>query len=83
MVLVALFAGLFIGVGLGIIFRYGGTTGGVDIIARLGHKYLGWSMGKTMFLFDAFVILTLLDCVSKLSFNDVHTCRCFCWCPRY
>jgi uncharacterized membrane-anchored protein YitT (DUF2179 family) len=57
MVLVALFAGLFIGVGLGIIFRYGGTTGGVDIIARLGHKYLGWGMGKTMFLFDAFVIL--------------------------
>ena len=57
MVLVALFAGLFIGVGLGIIFRYGGTTGGVDIIARLAHKYLGWGMGKTMFLFDAFVIL--------------------------
>ena len=35
MFLVALFAGLFIGIGLGIIFRYGGTTGGVDIIARL------------------------------------------------
>jgi uncharacterized membrane-anchored protein YitT (DUF2179 family) len=57
MFLVALFAGVFIGIGLGIIFRYGGTTGGVDIIARLGQKYLGWSMGKTMFLFDAFVIL--------------------------
>jgi len=57
MFLVALFAGVFIGIGLGIIFRYGGTTGGVDIIARLAHKYIGWSMGKTMFLFDAFVIL--------------------------
>ncbi|MCZ2259448.1 YitT family protein [Sporosarcina sp. G11-34] len=57
MFLVALFAGVFIGVGLGIIFRFGGTTGGVDIIARLVHKYVGWSMGKTMFLFDAFVIL--------------------------
>ncbi len=57
MLLVALFAGVFIGIGLGIIFRYGGTTGGVDIIARLAHKYLGWSMGKTMFLFDAVVIL--------------------------
>lgn len=55
--LVALFAGVFIGIGLGIIFRYGGTTGGVDIIARLAHKYMGWSMGKTMFLFDAIVIL--------------------------
>ncbi|QPC46680.1 YitT family protein [Mangrovibacillus cuniculi] len=63
--LAALFAGLFIGVGLGICFRYGGTTGGVDIIARLAHHYLGWSMGKTMFMFDALVIvasiLTYID----------------------
>lgn len=57
MTLVALFAGTFVGVGLGIIFRYGGTTGGVDIIARLAHKYVGWSMGRTMFMFDALVIL--------------------------
>lgn len=56
MTLAALFAGVFIGVGLGIIFRFGGTTGGVDIIARLGHKFLGWSMGKTMFIFDFMVI---------------------------
>lgn len=57
MTLAALFAGSSIGVGLGIIFRYGGTTGGVDIIARLVNKYIGWSMGKTMFLFDFCVIL--------------------------
>jgi uncharacterized membrane-anchored protein YitT (DUF2179 family) len=59
--LAALFAGVFIGIGLGIIFRYGGTTGGVDIIARLAYKYKGISMGKTMFAFDAVVItLSLL-----------------------
>jgi uncharacterized membrane-anchored protein YitT (DUF2179 family) len=58
--LAALFAGVFIGIGLGIIFRYGGTTGGVDIIARLAHKYVGWSMGKTMFMFDAIVIILSL-----------------------
>ncbi|CQR46678.1 hypothetical protein BN1058_00950 [Paraliobacillus sp. PM-2] len=58
MTLVALYAGVTIGVGLGIIFRYGGTTGGVDIIARIVFKYVGWSMGKTMFLFDAVVIVT-------------------------
>ncbi|AYC29402.1 YitT family protein [Paenisporosarcina cavernae] len=63
--LASLFAGVFVGIGLGIIFRYGGTTGGVDIIARLGHKYLGWSMGKTMFIFDAVVIL-----LSWLTFLD-------------
>lgn len=58
MTLVALFAGVFIGIGLGIIFRNGGTTGGVDIIARIVHKYIGWSMGKTMFIFD-FIVITL------------------------
>lgn len=58
MIIASLMAGVFIGVGLGIIFRSGGTTGGVDIIARLVHKYAGWSMGRTMFLFDACVILS-------------------------
>ncbi len=56
MTLVALFAGIFSGVGLGIVFRFGGTTGGVDILARLGFKYYGFSIGKTMFLFDVAVI---------------------------
>ena len=49
MTLAALFAGVFIGVGLGIIFRFGGTTGGVDIIARVVQKYIGWNMGKTIY----------------------------------
>ncbi|HLR66310.1 YitT family protein [Virgibacillus alimentarius] len=70
MTLASLFAGVFIGVGLGIIFRYGGTTGGVDIIARLVHKYVGWSMGKTMFAFDFVVITTsvfvILDLVEGM-----------------
>ena len=66
--LVALFAGVFIGIGLGIVFRSGGTTGGVDIIARLVNKYFGWSMGKTMFGFDFVVIL-----LSWLTFLDARS----------
>ena len=57
--------GSFIGVGLGIIFRYGGTTGGVDIIAQFANKLFGMGMGRVMFIFDACVIalsiLTYLD----------------------
>src|SRR5699024_11661602 len=53
-----------------IIFRYGGTTGGVDIIARIVNKYIGWSMGKTMFIFDFIVITTsvfvILDLVEGM-----------------
>ncbi|CDQ39822.1 YitT family protein [Virgibacillus salexigens] len=66
MTLVALFAGVFIGIGLGIIFRFGGTTGGVDIIARLVNKYVGWSMGRTMFLFDFVVIMTSVFAILDL-----------------
>lgn len=70
LLLASLFAGVFIGGGLGIIFRCGGTTGGVDIIARLANKYFGWSMGRTMFMFDAFVIMaswaTFLDSRSMM-----------------
>jgi len=58
--LASLFAGAFVGIGLGIIFRSGGTTGGVDIIARLVHKFFGWSIGRTMFIFDACVIILSL-----------------------
>lgn len=70
LLLASLFAGVFVGVGLGIIFRCGGTTGGVDIIARVTNKHVGWSMGRTMFIFDAFVILaswmTFLDARSMM-----------------
>ncbi len=66
--LAAMFAGSAIGIGLGIIFRFGGTTGGVDIIARLVNKFFGWSMGKTMFIFDACVII--LSLIFYLSYRE-------------
>src|SRR5690625_4971863 len=58
MTLIALLAGVFIGIGLGIIFRFGGTTGGADIIARILNKYFGWSIGKSLFLID-FIVITI------------------------
>lgn len=52
----ALYGGVFSGIGLGIIFRSGGSTGGVDIIARLIHDYNGISMGKVFLVFDLIVL---------------------------
>lgn len=66
--LASLYAGAFSGAGLGVIFRFGGTTGGVDIIARLVQKYFGWGMGKTMFLFDVCVIT--LSLVTYLNYKQ-------------
>ncbi|GGK24672.1 membrane protein [Caldalkalibacillus thermarum] len=72
LLLAALYAGVTAGVGLGIVFRYGGTTGGVDIIARLAKKYLGWSMGKTMFAFDVGVLtLSMIYLDHKLAMYTV------------
>lgn len=58
MLLAALYAGVSVGLGLGIIFRFGGTTGGADIVVRLANKYFGWSMGRAMFAIDLAVILS-------------------------
>ncbi|RFU65524.1 YitT family protein [Peribacillus glennii] len=68
LMLAALFAGAFIGIGLGITFRFGGTTGGVDIIARIMLHFYGWSMGRTMFLFDAIVIT--LSILTYLNYRE-------------
>ena len=64
LLLTSVFAGVCVGLGLGLIFRFGGTTGGVDIIARIFLKKLGWRIGRTMFLSDIIVLsvsLTYLD----------------------
>ncbi|MGP4105784.1 YitT family protein [Virgibacillus sp. L01] len=55
--LAALFAGLSVGLGLGLIFRSGGTSGGSAILARLGNQLLGWTIGKGMLVIDIAVIV--------------------------
>ncbi len=63
--LVALYAGVTLGAGLGIVFRYGGTTGGSDIIARIVQKKWGWSMGQFILLMDVVVISASLFYIPK------------------
>ncbi|MGH1048045.1 MULTISPECIES: YitT family protein [Bacillus] len=54
--LAALFAGVFVGIGLGCMFKAGGTSGGSAILARLANQYLGWSVGKGVLIIDIVVI---------------------------
>ena len=60
--IVVLLAGLIMGLGLGIIFRLGGTTGGSDIIARIIHKFFpSISIGLAMLILDnSVLVLTIL-----------------------
>ncbi|MDY0199007.1 MAG: YitT family protein [Tenuifilaceae bacterium] len=52
----AIIAGILSGVGLGIIFTQGGSTGGTDIIAMIVNKYRNISPGKVIMLCDVFII---------------------------
>jgi uncharacterized membrane-anchored protein YitT (DUF2179 family) len=56
LILPALYAGVTLGVGLGVVFRFGATTGGMDIAARILVRRYGWSMGRTILGIDAAVI---------------------------
>ncbi|EEL50802.1 MULTISPECIES: YitT family protein [Bacillus cereus group] len=51
----AIFGGVFIGCGIGLIIRVGGTTAGTTILARMTHKYLGWSISYGLLFFDLIV----------------------------
>ena len=62
----AILAGLCGGFGSGIIYRFGGTTGGTDVIARIIEKEKGMPMGRSLLLFDV-VVLTL-----SLSYLDIE-----------
>jgi uncharacterized membrane-anchored protein YitT (DUF2179 family) len=63
--LATLYAGVTLGTGLGIVFRYGGTTGGSDILARIGNKMKGWSVGQVILIIDVLVIGSSLLYIPK------------------
>ncbi len=57
-ILAALFGGVFMGIGLGVIFTRGSTSGGTDIMGRLLKKALPHlSMGRLIMICDLFVVL--------------------------
>ena len=54
------------GLGLGIVFTHGGSTGGTDIIAAMVAKYSTISFGRTMMYCDVLII-----CSSWLLFHSI------------
>ncbi|AKP65721.1 hypothetical protein FC99_GL002308 [Levilactobacillus koreensis JCM 16448] len=57
LLLSALGAGVIGGFGSGLLYRYGGTTGGTDIIARIFERFRGVPMGRTLLYLDVIVLL--------------------------
>jgi uncharacterized membrane-anchored protein YitT (DUF2179 family) len=55
--LAVLWGGALSGIGMGMVFRVGGNTGGTDIVAQLLTKKINLGVGQLMLLLDAGVLL--------------------------
>ena len=53
----ALYCSVIIGVGIGLVVRVGGSTGGMDIPPVILQKYRGIPVGKSLMFFDGAIIL--------------------------
>ncbi|WP_243644526.1 YitT family protein [Paenibacillus pinisoli] len=56
-ILAAIYGGIGVGLGLGLVFRGGGSTGGLDLAAQLLHRYTGLPYSLAVVCFDGCVII--------------------------
>ncbi|HBJ8571071.1 TPA: YitT family protein [Listeria monocytogenes] len=56
-IVAAIFAGLMMGIGMGLIMNGGGTTAGSAILAKIANKYLGWNTSYALLFFDLLVVI--------------------------
>ena len=54
--MMAIFGGIIAGVGLGLVYRSGFTTGGTDILNQIVHKYIKISIGNAMLFTDGLIV---------------------------
>lgn len=54
----AIFGGMGVGLGLGIVFRARASTGGTDLAAQIVHKYTGLSVGMCVFMIDGLIVMS-------------------------
>jgi uncharacterized membrane-anchored protein YitT (DUF2179 family) len=65
--LYVLFGGFFMGLGLGMVFKSGATTGGTDLAAKIMHHFIpSLTMGKVLLIIDGAVIL-----LAAIAFNSI------------
>jgi len=55
LLLAALYGGAISGIGMGMVFKAGGNTGGTDIVAQLMSKHVPFGVGQIMLVVDAAV----------------------------
>ncbi|QYA43060.1 YitT family protein [Macrococcoides bohemicum] len=55
--LASLYGGIVLGIGLGLVYRGNGSTGGTATLAQIVKKYTGFSSGFCQLIVDAFVVI--------------------------
>ncbi len=63
-ILSAVFGGVLIGIGSGLMYRYDGNSGGLDVVAAIVKKYYSFEMGSIIFGFNV-----ILMAISAYIFN--------------
>lgn len=56
LLLASLYGGVLSGLGLGLVFRHKGTTGGTDLAAAIVRSFVGINIGQLLFLIDSTVV---------------------------
>lgn len=56
----SLMTGVLSGIGCGLVFRFGGSTGGTDIIYQVFEKYFHIKIGKSLFLITSGILVISL-----------------------
>lgn len=69
-VLIPIVAGFFEALGIGLTLRYGGSTGGTDIVALMVNKYWPISL-STAFLVSDLIVCSLLLFLPDKNFSDM------------
>ncbi|SDH10263.1 Uncharacterized membrane-anchored protein YitT, contains DUF161 and DUF2179 domains [Aneurinibacillus thermoaerophilus] len=54
--LAAVFGGIILGIGVGMVIRYGGSLDGTEIVAILFNKKMPFSVGETVMFFNIFIL---------------------------
>ena len=57
-ILAAIFGGVILGVGVGLVIRFGGSLDGTEIVAILINKKTPFSVGEVVMFFNFFILLS-------------------------
>lgn len=56
-ILASLYGGVFVGIGIGLVFKTGSSTGGMDIPSLILHKYTHIPLSTLVFIIDGLTVL--------------------------